>query len=45
MSADVEGARKKVTSDVEKLIRNQEGFEKKVREMDQVYSMLQNNQK
>jgi len=31
---DVEMARQKVTSDVEKLIKNQETFEKRVSEMD-----------
>jgi hypothetical protein len=33
-SFDVEQARQKVTSDVEKLIKNQETFEKRVSEMD-----------
>jgi hypothetical protein len=42
---DVEQARQKVTSDVEKLIKNQETFEKRVTEMDQVYQMLTNEQK
>jgi hypothetical protein len=41
----VEQARQKVTSDVEKLIKNQETFEKRVTEMDQVYQMLTNEQK
>jgi Spy/CpxP family protein refolding chaperone len=42
---DVEQARQKVTSDVEKLIKNQETFEKRVSEMDQVYQMLTTEQK
>ena len=37
---DVEMARQKVTQDVEKLIQNQESFERRVTEMDSVYSML-----
>ena len=41
---DVEQARKKVTQDVEKLIRNQETFEKRVTEMDSVYQMLTTEQ-
>ena len=42
---DVEQARQKVTSDVEKLIKNQETFEKRVSEMDSVYKMLTIEQK
>ena len=37
---DVEQARVKVTQDVEKLIQNQESFERRVAEMDSVYAML-----
>ena len=42
---DVEMARQKVTQDVEKLIQNQESFERRVTEMDSVYSMLMTEQK
>jgi hypothetical protein len=42
---DVEMARQKVTTDVEKLIRNQETFEKRVSEMDQVYRLLNSEQR
>ena len=38
-------ARQKVTQDVEKLIQNQESFERRVTEMDSVYSMLMTEQK
>ena len=37
---DIELARVKVTQDVEKLIQNQESFERRVAEMDSVYAML-----
>ena len=37
---EVELARAKVNADVEKLIQNQESFERRVSEMDQVYAML-----
>ena len=39
-STDLECARKKVSQDVAKLIRNQESFENRVKEMDGVYTML-----
>ena len=39
---EVELARSKVNADVEKLIQNQESFERRVAEMDQVYAMLMN---
>ena len=39
---EVEQARAKVNADVEKLIQNQESFERRVAEMDQVYAMLMN---
>ena len=42
---DVEQARIKVTQDVEKLIQNQESFERRVAEMDSVYAMLMSEQK
>ena len=38
-------ARQKVTQDVEKLIQNQESFERRVTGMDSVYSMLMTEQK
>lgn len=42
---EVELARSKVNADVEKLIQNQESFERRVAEMDQVYAMLMTEQK
>ena len=41
----MELARGKVNADVEKLIANQESFERRVAEMDQVYAMLMAEQK
>ena len=38
-------ARAKVNQDVEKLIQNQESFERRVAEMDSVYAMLMTEQK
>lgn len=42
---EVEQQRAKVNQDVEKLIQNQESFERRVQEMDSVYAMLMAEQK
>ena len=41
---EVEKARIKVNADCEKLINNQESFERRVAEMDQVYALLNKEQ-
>ena len=42
---DVETARKKVTQDVEKLIANQNDFDKKIAEISELYKKLQEERK
>ena len=42
---DVEGARKKVTQDVEKLISNQNDFDLKVTEISDLYKKLQDERR
>jgi hypothetical protein len=42
---DVETARKKVTQDVEKLIANQNDFDKKITEISALYQKLQDERK